>query len=124
MRSRAITTDRLILVLGVIVLMLGGGALWAATHSWRLADPQPSPSERALSQLREIVGGQVEITDLEIGKGRAVCGYVGDRDGSGGPIFISRPNRLMLSTDPLRIEFDQTLKTACPGFLKSPPLVT
>jgi hypothetical protein len=123
MRSRAITTDRLILALGVVVLLLGAVVLWAATHSWRLADKEPSPSERALSQLREIVGGQVEIKYLEVGRGRAICGYVGDRDGSTGPIFISRPNRLMLSTDPLRVEFDQTLKTVCPGFLKSPPIV-
>jgi len=121
MARRLITTDRLIAGLAVVVLLLGVVVFWTTTHGWKLAAEEPSPSERALGQLRQLLGPDAEIQYLEAGKGRVVCGYVGVHDGSGGAAFISRPNRLMLSTDPLRKEFEEMLPTVCPGFLQAPP---
>lgn len=120
MARRAIRTDRLIAVLGVAVLALGAVLLWVAVRNGGVFT-EPVASERALRQLREQMGPDVEIQYLEVGKGRAVCGYAGSRRGSGGPAFISRPNRLLLDSDPLRAEFDQMLADVCPGFIKAPP---
>ena len=36
-------------------------------------------------------------------------------------IFISRPNRILLETDPLKAEFDDMLRDVCPGFLTRAP---
>ncbi|MDP2763673.1 MAG: hypothetical protein Q8O54_02415 [Brevundimonas sp.] len=119
MAGRAIRTDRLIAVLGVAVLALGAVLLWVTVRNGGVFT-EPSPSERALRQLREQMGPDVEIQYLEIGKGRAVCGYAGSRRGSSGPAFISRPNRLLLDSDPLQTEFNQMLGDVCPGFIKAP----
>ena len=121
MARRAIRTDRLIAVLGVAVLVLGAAVLWLAARNGGVF-AEPSPSDRALRQLREQLGPDVEIHYLEVGKGRALCGYAGSRQGSG-PAFISRPNRLLLDSDPLQTEFNQMRGDVCPGFIKAPPAV-
>ena len=36
-------------------------------------------------------------------------------------VFISRPNRILLETDPLKVEFDEMLRDVCPGFLARAP---
>ena len=119
MARRAIRTDRLIAVLGVAVLVLGALVLWMTIRNGGVF-AEPSPSERALRQLREQIGPTTEIRYLEVGRGRAVCGYASPREDESAIAFISRPNRILLRTDPLQSEFDQMLRDVCPGFLHSP----
>jgi hypothetical protein len=120
MARRAIRTDRLIAVLGAAVLLLGAVLIFVFVRGGNVLETA-SPSDRALRQLRDQLGPDTEIHYLEVGKGRAVCGYAGTRRGAGGPAFISRPNRLLLETDPLKAEFKQMLSDVCPGFMTPPP---
>ena len=119
MARQAIRTERLIAVLGVAVVLLGALALWLAVRNGGVF-VEPSPSERALRQLREQVGPTTEIRYLEVGRGRAIGGYASPREDGSAIAFISRPNRILLRTDPLQSEFDQMLRDVCPGFLHSP----
>ena len=116
MAPRRIRVERLIAVLGAAVLILGVLLLWLVTRGGGLGARDPSPEERANIQLREHIGPGAVVRYTERGRRRAVCGYVSN---SGGDlvIFISRPNRLLLETDPLKAEFDEMLKDLCPGFL-------
>jgi len=111
--------DRLIAVLGVVVLVLGAVLLWLAVRNGSVF-VNPSPSERALRQLKEQIGPTTEIRYLEVGRGRAICGYASPREDGSAIAFISRPNRILLRTDPLQSEFGQMLRDVCPGFLHSP----
>ena len=120
MAPRRIRADRLIAGLGVAVLILGAVLLWLVTRGGGLGGGAPSADERARAQLHEYVGAGALIRYTETGRRRAVCGYVSN---SGGDlvIFISRPNRLLLETDPLKAEFDAMLRDVCPGFLTRAP---
>ena len=123
MARRGITTNRLIAILGVAVLALGGLLLFASTQGQGLFSHE-RPLERAGRQLREQRGGGFEIRYTEPGAGRALCGYAGRRGqalaGLSDLTFISRPNRILLSDDPLRNEFRLELERVCPGFLQNP----
>ncbi len=114
MARRKVSVNRLIAVLGVLVLVLGAVSLYAATRGARFG-VQPTPREHAVQQLRGTLGRQVDVNYLQEGRGRVVCGYA-----EGDVAFISRPNRLLLSTDPLRVEFEAMMAQACPGFLVRP----
>lgn len=118
MARRTIKVERLIAAMGVAVLALGAVILWLATTRG-LGPAEPTPVERAQAQLRQHVGPDARISYTETGGRRAVCGYVSH----GGRVtaFISRPNRVLLATDPLRAEFDGMLADLCPGFLRAPP---
>ena len=120
MAPRRIRADRLIAGLGVAVLILGAILLWLVTRGGGLGGGAPSADERARAQLHEYVGEGAVFRDTETGRRRAVGGYVSN---SGGDlvIFISRPNRLLLETDPLKAEFDAMLRDVCPGFLTRAP---
>ncbi|MFA4894521.1 hypothetical protein [Brevundimonas sp.] len=120
MARRAIRTERLIAVLGGAVLLLGVVLFFVFVRNGSILETS-SASDRALRQLRDHLGPNTEIHYLEVGKGRAVCGYAGTRGGSGGPAFISRPNRILLETDPLKAEFKEMLSDVCPGFMTPPP---
>ena len=119
MAPRRIRADRLIAALGVAVLILGAVLLWLVTRGG-LGGGAPSADERARAQLHEYVGAGAVIRYTETGRRRAVCGYVSN---SGGDlvVVISRPNRLLLETDPLKAEFDAMLRDVCPGFLTRAP---
>ena len=122
MAPRRIRADRLIAGLGVAVLILGAVLLWLVTRGGGLGGGAPAADERARAQLHEYVGEGAVIRYTETGRRRAVCGYVSN---SGGDlvIFISRPNRLLLETDPLKAEFDAMLRDVCPGFLTRAPFI-
>lgn len=120
MAPRRIRADRLIAALGVAVLGLGAVLLWLVTRGGGLGGGEPSAEERARAQLREYVGEDAVIRYTEAGGRRAVCGYVSN-DGGDLVVFISRPNRLLLETDPLKSEFDAMLRDVCPGFLTRAP---
>ena len=117
MSRRRLSTDRLILILGVAVLALGALILWLVSRN-AFAPPAPTPEERAVAQVRDILGPGARVRYTEPGRRLAVCGYV-EQDGQT-IAFISRPNRLMLSTDPLRTEYEQMQADFCPGFLTRP----
>ena len=118
MQPRRIRVERLIAVLGAAVLILGALLLWLVTRDGGLGGREPSPEERAGVQLREHVGPGAVVRYTERGRRRAVCGYV-SADGDL-VVFISRPNRILLETDPLKAEFDEMLRDVCPGFLTRP----
>ena len=118
MASHRIRVERLIAVLGGAVLALGVLVLWLVTRGG--VGGEPSVEERAGAQLREHVGPAAVVRYTERGRRRAVCGYVSADDQL--IVFISRPNRILLETDPLKVEFDEMLRDVCPGFLtRSPP---
>ncbi|RYG09741.1 MAG: hypothetical protein EON96_17835 [Caulobacteraceae bacterium] len=118
MAKRTVRIDRLIPVLGGLVLVLGVLILWLVSRNG-FGPGEPSPEERARDQVREILGRDARIRYTEEGRRGAVCGYV--NHGGAVVAFVSRPTRLMLETDPLKIEFDQQQADLCPGFLKRPP---
>ena len=117
MAKRTIRIDRLIPALGVLVLVLGALILWVVSRNG-FGPGEPSAEDRAREQMRDLLGRQAAIRYTEAGRRGAVCGYVSDQ---GRVIaFVSRPNRLMLETDPLMIEFNQQMTELCPGFLRRP----
>ena len=123
MAPRRIRAERLIAILGVAVLLLGALILWLVTRGGGLGGGEPSADERARAQLLEHVGPEAVVRYTEAGRRRAVCGYVSDAEGDL-VIFISRPNRILLETDPLKAEFDEMLRDVCPGFLTRAPVVS
>ena len=115
MAKRTLRVDRLITVLGVAVIALGALLLWLFSRD-AFGTPEPTPEQRAQAQVHRLVGRQARVTYTETGRRRAVCGYI--RNGTEVVAFVSRPNRLMLETDPLKQEFEQLQGDLCPGFLK------
>ena len=115
MAKRTIRVERLIAVLGVAVILLGALLLWLVSRN-AFGPPEPTPEQRAQTQVHRLVGRHARVTYTETGRRRAVCGYI--RNGTDVVAFISRPNRLMLETDPLKVEFDQLQGDLCPGFLR------
>ena len=108
----------MIAVLGAAVLILGALLLWLVTRNGGLGGGEPSAEDRARAQLREHIGPGAVVRYTERGRRRAVCGYVSAGDDL--VVFISRPNRILLETDPLKAEFDEMLRDVCPGFLTRP----
>ena len=119
MARRVIRVERLITVLGAAVLVLGVLVLWLVGRDGGLGGGEPSAEDRARAQLREHIGPEAVVRYTETGRRRAVCGYVSTGDQL--VVFISRPNRILLETDPLKAEFDEMLRDVCPGFLTRAP---
>lgn len=117
MARRVIRIDRLIAILGAAVLALGVLILWLVSRNG-FAAPEPTPLERAEAQLRQHIGPRVTVVYSEEGRRNALCGYV--RTGEGAIAFVSRPNRIILETDPLKAEFNDMQRDLCPGFLRAP----
>lgn len=128
--ARRLNVQRLIWVLGAVVLVLGALSVWAATRGRPVGAAQPPAAARALQQVREQRGRDYEVRYAEAGQGRALCGYAGPRRrgvrtyaGIGGydaVAFVSRPNRILFSDDPLPGEFREMRERFCPGFLVTP----
>ncbi|MFN3669864.1 MAG: hypothetical protein ACK4VY_11180 [Brevundimonas sp.] len=120
MARRAIRTNRLIAVLGTAVIALGVLALWLVARGPGSGFTEESASQRVLRQAREQLGRSAEVQLIEPGRGRVVCGYIAVTRG-GPPVgFISRPNRMLLSDDPLNGEFRAMIAADCPGFPEPP----
>lgn len=115
MAKRTIRVERLIVVLGGAVILLGALLLWLVSRD-AFGHQEPTPEQRAQTQVHALVGPAARVTYTETGRRRAVCGYI--RNGDEVVAFVSRPNRLMLETDPLKTEFAQNQSDLCPGFLK------
>jgi len=122
---------RLTTGLGVVVLLLGALCVFAAIQGTR-PPAQPTANDRALRQVREQRGPGFDVRYAEAGRGRAVCGYAGQRrvpghaegglaiGGHDAIAFVSRPNRILFSDDPLPVEFREMQQRFCPGFLVNP----
>ncbi len=108
--------NRMIVVLGAAVLVLGGFSLYALTQGARFGPRQTTPAERALEQVREQMGPQAEVRHVEAGRGKAACGYAGLKGSREAVAFVSRPNRILMSNDPLTGEFATLKSRYCPGF--------
>lgn len=126
--ARRLKVQRVILVMGVLVLALGAVSAWLVYHNVQ-PPAQPTANERALRQVREQRGAGFEVRYSEPGQGRALCGYAGPRTngGAAGPggggdavAFVSRPTRILFSDDPLPVEFREMQQRFCPGFLANP----
>jgi len=118
--GRRLTVRRVIPVLGVMVLVLGAVGLWAVSRG-DLAISPVSADQRATRQVRAQLGRSGEVRYLEAGERRAACGYAGRKGEARAVAFVSRPNRILFSDDPLPGEFREMQKRFCPGFLTSPP---
>ncbi|HEX8470778.1 MAG TPA: hypothetical protein VF633_06675 [Brevundimonas sp.] len=121
--TRRLNVQRVIGGLGVVVLGLGALSLWAISHGARPGFSQEQASDRVLRQAHEQLGPRAEIRLLQTGRGRVVCGYLAADSRSSPSGFVSRPNRLLLSNDPLKGEFDQMVAQDCPAF-PAPPRTT
>ena len=117
--TRRLNVQRVILVLGVVVLGLGALCLWAVSRG-ELAFQEVPATERAVRQVREQMGTTGEIRYVEAGERRAACGYAGRRGQEQAVAFVSRPNRILFSDDPLPGEFREMRARFCPTFLVSP----
>jgi len=117
------SSSRAIAALFVAAALAAAGAgLWMMTHRSRIAPPE-TPSHRVVRQIGEQLGPGAELRYAEAGEKRAVCGYVGRSRGGAAVGFISVPNRILFSDDPLPTEFREMLRRYCPGFLTPPPSV-
>ena len=121
MVRRVIRTDRLIVVLGVAVVVLGGLAAWLFVQNGALTPQEPDRQARALSQLRDHLGRTAELRYTEQGAGLALCGYAGRRGEPEVVAFVSRPQRILLDNDPLPKEFAAMVRADCPGFMERRP---
>jgi len=108
-----------VILAGVAVTVVGFG-VWTLAHRARIAPPEPA-SERVVRQVREQAGRGAELRYSEAGQKRGVCGYVGRTAGGPAVGFVSIPNRILFSDDPLPTEFREMRERYCPGFLTAPP---
>ena len=122
MARRAIRTDRLIAALGAAVLLLGALIVWGLVRNAGPGFVEEPTARRVLRQARDQLGPTAEIRLLDPGRGRVACGYVGRRGEGAAYSFISRPNRIMMSHDPLATEYQAMLRADCPNLPKAPPV--
>lgn len=112
--ARRLNVQRLMAVMGVLVLGLGALCLYAVSQGQRWTLKPEEPGERMISQVRAQMGRGAEVRYAAPGAGPVMCGYAGYRGQPGAIAFISRPNRILFETDPLPGEF-AAMKTAdCP----------
>lgn len=105
----------------LFVLAVGAGTgVWMMAYRTQIAPPE-APMPRVARQIREQLGGEAELRYAEPGQKRAVCGYVGRVRGGPAVGFVSLPNRILFSDDPLPKEFREMRERYCPGFLTTPP---
>lgn len=122
MAARRLRTDRLIVLLGAAVLLLGAVVGWRLTATEGVAPWETPPHRRALQQVRNRMGPQAEVRLIEQGRARVVCGYAGIKGTPDSLAFVSRPNRILFANDPLVGEFTAMIETDCPNLPTPPPL--
>ena len=116
---RQSSRQRWTMIAAAVVLALCAIGAWVAMRPANAPSPEPA-STRVTRQIRIQAGAGAELRYAEAGQRRAVCGYVGR--GAGGPAvgFVSIPNRILFSDDPLPTEFREMRQRYCPGFLERP----
>ena len=118
--ARRLNVQRLMAVMGVLVLGLGAICLYAVNQGARWGAAPPDPGVRAAKQVREQRGPQAEVRYATAGRGPTLCGYAGIRGQEAVTAFVSRPNRILFADDPLPEEFKAMQARDCPGFLTAP----
>lgn len=122
MASPRFPVRRLVPVLGVAVLLLGGLCVWVFVHE--RAARSETPFERAARQVREQRGPGWEIRYIEAGADPAVCGYAAPRDTGNAadqPVaFVSRIGRILFADEPLPTEFRDLRDRFCPAMTQAP----
>jgi hypothetical protein len=113
MAKRGLNTDRLIAVLGGVFLTLGVLLVWNLTRPGA-GFVEEAPAERVQRQAKELLGPRAQVLLVQAGRGRVVCGYVAPNRQVAGQPFVSRPNRMMLMSDPLSSEFREVVRQECP----------
>lgn len=105
--------------LALALAIAGAAGLWAMAHQPRIATPE-SAAARAVRQIRTQVGPDAELRYAEAGQKRSMCGYIGRAKGGPAVGFVSIPNRILFSDDPLPTEFSEMRQRYCPGFMQGP----
>ncbi|MFN3837426.1 MAG: hypothetical protein ACK4MI_06885 [Brevundimonas sp.] len=105
--------------LAAAVVVLGALAAWVALRPTNAPSPEPADA-RVMRQIRVQAGAGAELRYSEPGQRRAVCGYVGRAPGGPAVGFVSIPNRILFSDDPLPTEFREMRRQYCPGFMAAP----
>lgn len=118
--ARRLNVQRLMLVMGVLVLGLGAVSAYAVSQGQRWSLEPEAPGERMNGQVRAQMGRGAEVRYAAPGVGPVMCGYAGYRGRTDAIAFISRPNRILFETDPLAAEFADMKARDCPD-LPEPP---
>jgi hypothetical protein len=108
------------MIAAAVVLTLCAIGVWVAMSPARTPSPEPADA-RVMRQIRIQAGRGAELRYAENGQRRAVCGYVGRAPGGPAVGFVSIPNRILFSDDPLPTEFGEMRQRYCPGFMQGPP---
>lgn len=120
MARRWIRTNRAIAVLGAAVLVLGALVVWRLTYEAGGPFAPETGAERVARQARELLGPRAQVLLVHQGRGRVICGYAAAARGAAGQPFVSRPNRMLLDSDPLSGEFRELMRTECPTLPRGP----
>ncbi|MFS0805140.1 hypothetical protein [Brevundimonas phoenicis] len=86
--------NRMIVVLGAAVVVLGGFSVYALMQGAHFGPRQTTPAERALDQVREQMGPQAEVRHVEFGarpRRLRLCRIEG-QPGGGGLCFAAQPH--------------------------------
>ena len=111
--------QRWMLIAAAVVLLLCAVGVWVGTRPPDALSPEAA-GHRVMRQIRIQAGAGAELRYAENGQRRAVCGYVGRTAGGPAVGFVSIPNRILFSDDPLPTEFREMRQSYCPGFLARP----
>lgn len=114
------TRDIWLIGLAAAVLALGGLAFWLSAKGDRV-DPLEAPGDRVARQIETQIGPGAVLRYAEPGQRRGMCGYVGRTRKGEAVAFVSTPNRILFSDDPMPTEFRQMRERYCPGFLTARP---
>lgn len=114
------TRDIWLIGLAAAVLALGGLAFWLSAKGDRI-DPLEPPGDRVARQIETQIGPGAVLRYAEPGQRRGMCGYVGRTRKGEAVAFVSTPNRILFSDDPMPTEFRQMRERYCPGFLTARP---
>ena len=118
--ARRLNVQRLMMVMGVLVVGLGALSAYAVSQGQRWSLEPEAPGERMIAQVRAQMGRGAEVRYAIPGVGPVMCGYAGYRGRGEAIAFISRPNRILFETDPLAAEFAAMKARDCPD-LPEPP---
>ena len=118
MRHRSPLQQRLIIA-AALVLALCAVGVWMLMQPAHTPSPEPADA-RVMRQIRTQAGRGAELRYAENGQRRSVCGYVGRLAGGPAVGFVSIPNRILFSDDPLPTEFREMRQSYCPGFMAAP----
>ena len=116
---RQSSRQRWTMIAAAVVLALCAIGAWVAMRPTKAPSPEPA-STRVTRQIRIQAGAGAELRYAEAGQRRAVCGYVGRVAGGPAVGFVSIPNRILFSDDPLPTEFREMRQRYCPGFMQGP----